>query len=134
MKFAKSSNIYETFGPFYKACKLFGVIPFEMNLRNGTVRVRIFDFIQTLLIWIVWTCLLYFNVEMIRKIIPEHFTTGEIITHSGWQFCIMLQLTSCFIVCTMSFCTRRKFEKFFKVLFDVDEMVSCELKANDYLT
>lgn len=37
-----SSSVYETFSPLYKALKLFGIIPFDMNLRVGGVGVGCF--------------------------------------------------------------------------------------------
>lgn len=38
----ESSSVYETFSPLYKALKLFEIIPFDMNLRVGEVRVGCF--------------------------------------------------------------------------------------------
>lgn len=123
MKFEKSSNIYNTFEPLYKAFKLSGIIPFEMNLRNGNVRVRILDLMQMVLHWSLWMCLICLNVCLAFFVDQKDFSAGEVIIVSGWQVSALIQQISSYFVSVSSLLTRRKMEKFFEILYDVDEMV-----------
>ena len=58
----QSSNIYETFGPFYILLKLLGIAPFQLNLKSGKVSVKWQDVLWILFYWIFFGALIVLNI------------------------------------------------------------------------
>lgn len=64
----QSSNIYETFSPFYILLKLLGVVPFQLNLKSGKVSVKWQDVLWILFYWLFLGALIVLNIiNGIRK-------------------------------------------------------------------
>lgn len=127
MIFTRSSNIYETFAPLYKVLKLFGLIPFKFNLKNGAIAMGLFDFLYIFVMWIFWIFLLFWNymfgyLSDVGGISELNIETEKFLL-TGFHWILMFQLFGGFFIHLISFRKRKHFEKFFKILFDVDKMV-----------
>lgn len=120
--FVKSSSVYETFSSLYKVLKLFGMIPFEMNLDNGKVSVNYYNLLWMVATWMFWTCLIVWNVCFGAR---EPYEMSQIIL-VGWHWLLIFALIANFFIQMMTFVRRKSIEKLFKVLDEVDQMVRFE--------
>lgn len=117
--FTKSSSVYETFSPLYKVLKLLGMIPFEMNLKNGEISVKYLDCLWMLATWMFWTCLITWNIHLGAH---EPFEESHIIL-IGWHWLLIFELVANFFIQTVNFVRRESIGKLFKILDEVDQMV-----------
>lgn len=115
----QSSNIYETFSPFYIILKLLGIAPFQLNLKSGKVSVKWQDVLWILFCWIFFGALIVLNIIYgIRKSLEN-----STILQKGCHLLLIFQLTSSFYIQFVNFFNRKKIEKFFKILHEFDGMV-----------
>lgn len=117
--FVKSSSVYETFSPLYKVLKLFGMIPFEMNMKSGKVSVKNHDLLWVVAAWVLWTCLIIWNVQLGAR---EPGEDSKIIL-TGWHWLLIFELFACFYVQIVNFLSRKRVGKLFKILDEVDRTV-----------
>lgn len=119
MKLFQSSNIYETFVPFYFLLKLLGIIPFQLISLSRKVEVKIVDILRTFMYWIFLIILISWNIIYGAR------ETGEtsIIIQNGWHYLILFQIASNFFIQFINFLRRKDYEEFFKILYDFDQMV-----------
>ena len=119
MKLFQSSNIYETFVPFYFLLKLFGIIPFQLNSMSRKVEVKIVDILWTFMYWIFFIILISWNIMYGAREPGE----TSIIIQNGWHYLILFQITSNFFIQFMNFLRRKDYEDFLKILHNFDQMV-----------
>jgi hypothetical protein len=119
LSIAKSSSVYETFSPLYKVLKLFGIIPFEMNLRNGNIAVNNFDLLWMLVMWVLWTYLIVCNIQLGAR---EPGEDSDIIL-TGWHWVLIFQLAASFYIQIVSFLKRKSKGELFEILHEYDTMV-----------
>jgi hypothetical protein len=117
---AKSLSVYETFSSLYKVLKLFGMIPFEMNLKNGEVSVKYRDLLWMFATWMLWTCLIAWNVGLGAR---EPGEESKIILW-GWHWLLLFQIMAGFFVQMISLVRRKSIARLFSILLEVDQMVS----------
>lgn len=115
----QSSNIYETFSPFYILLKLLGIVPFQLNLKSGKVSVKWQDVLWIFFYWIFFVALIVLNITFGKRKSAENST----ILQNGCHFLLIFHLTSSFFIQFVNFFNRKKIGKFFKILHDFDEMV-----------
>lgn len=113
--FPHSSNIYETFKPFYYALKVCGLTPFTFD-QNGEVIFGFLDFIMmaTSLLWLI-----YCFVNNLRPP-PESINRLELLAN-GWLMLLIFEIAATFVIIMMNFFKRNTFGKILKTLHQVDE-------------
>ena len=118
--FPRSSNIYETFKPFYYALKACGLTPFTFD-QNGEVMFGFSDFIMmtTSLLWLIYC---FVNNLRPRWSMDNH---PEILAN-GWQMLLILEIYSTFVIILMNFFKRKTIGKILKKLHQVDENLNME--------
>lgn len=127
MKFSigRSSCVYETFSPLYKALKLFGIISFDMNLRNGEVRVKCRDVSWMVAMWMLWTCLIIWNIRLGAR---EPGEASKLIL-TGWHSVLIFQLFASFYIQIVGLFKRKSVGELLRLLCEVDAMVICSLEG-----
>lgn len=115
----KSSSVYETFSPLYKVLKLFGMMPFQMNLKSGKVSVKYHNLLWMFLTWMFWTILIVWNVILGAR---EPGEESEIIL-LGWHWLLIFELVAGFFIQMVNFVKRESIGKLFKILNEIDQMV-----------
>jgi hypothetical protein len=125
---AKSLSVYETFSSLYKVLKLFGMMPFEMNLKTGEVSVKYRDLLWMFITWMLWTYLIAWNAGLGAR---EPGEVSKIILW-GWHWLLLFQLAAGFFVQMVSFVRRKSIARLFSILNEVDQMVS-DLHVGDCL-
>jgi hypothetical protein len=116
---AKSLSVYETFSPLYKVLKLFGMMPFEMNLKSGKVSVKYRDLLWMFLNWMFWTRLIAWNASLGAR---EPGEESQIIL-SGWYWLLLLEFVSGFFYQIVNLVRRKSIGRLFAILDEVDQMV-----------
>lgn len=119
MKLFQSSNIYETFVPFYFLLKLLGIIPFQLNSRSRKVEVKIGDILWTFMYWIFIIILVTWNIMFGAREPGE----TSIIVRNAWHYLILFQIISNVFIQFMNFLRRKDYQDFFKFIHDFDELV-----------
>ena len=119
MKLFQSSNIYETFVPFYFLLKLFGIIPFQLNSMSRKVEMKIVDILWTFMYWIILIILISWNIMYGAREPGE----ASIIVQNGWHYLLIIQITSNFYIQFMNFLRRKDYENFLKYIHEYDQMV-----------
>lgn len=119
MEMFQSSNIYETFAPFYFLLKLYGIIPFQLNSMSRKVEVKISDILRTFLCWIFLITLLSLNIINGAR---DPVETSAIM-QNGWHYLNLFQIASNFYIQIMNFFNRKYYEDFFKTIYEFDQMV-----------
>lgn len=122
MKFSvvRSSNIYETFSPLYKVLKFLGIITFQLDLSTGKVSVKCFDLLWMLVWWIFCSWMIVFNVKLGAREQMEN----SIILLTGWHWNLLLQLMSVFYIQAVGLVKRKRIEKLFRIISEIDTMVN----------
>lgn len=116
----KSSSIYETFSPLYKALKLFGIIPFKMSLKEGKVTMGWLDVLLMLAFWVFWTYLIVCNLIFEAREVIERSN----IILNGWHWILIFEIASSFFIQIVSLLRRNSIGTLFRILDEVDSMVS----------
>lgn len=117
----------ESFSPLYKALKLFGILPFEINLKSGEVCVR-WKSIMWMIFWVF--AVVYLVILNTSKGAREPGEKSEIIL-SGWHWLLIFQLNASILIHLWSFLNRKNIEMFFVLLNEFDEFVSGKYKSTD---
>jgi len=120
----KASNIYETFAPLYKMLKLFGVIPFDMSLRNNAnVSVTKLNVLWMFMLWMLWTYLIWCNLLLGAR---EPGDYSELVMN-GWHWLLIFQIASSFYIQAVNFLNRKNIGKLLQIIDEFDEMVMNEM-------
>src|SRR5690349_1949326 len=120
----KSTNIYETFSPLFKALKLFGIIPFRMSL-EGKVTMSWLDVLVMLAFWVLWSYLIACNLILGVPSIGERSN----IILNGWHWLLIFETAAGFFVQLINLLTRKNIGRLFRILDEVDSMVRTKSKT-----
>lgn len=124
---AKSSNIYETFSPLYKALKFFGIISFDLRSGTGKVSVNHLDFMWMVVCWLFWTCLIICNLYFGAR---EREPVDCSISFLSWNWLLTFQLIASFYIQLVNLLKRKSIGKLFQILSEIDGMVRMILARN----
>ena len=122
MKFnvVKSSSIYETFSPLYKALKLLGIMTFQLNLKTGEIAVKFWNLLWTVGLWSLCLWIIVSNVQQGAR---EHFDNSVILL-TGWHWLMISQLIFSCLIQLMGLVKRKSSKRLFEIINEVDSMVS----------
>ncbi len=120
--FQKTSNIYETFSPFYYIFKVFGLISFSFQgpIRNGNVKSSFMDKIFPIVIsgGHFFSPLFLFDATAVYNDITTKFLSTAM--HAGY----FVNITTNFISVVGLYVGRQQFVKFLKIIDHSDKQVN----------
>lgn len=121
LKLLKSTNIYQTFFPFYWMLKIFGFACYDLNLKEKKIEISKVNKLQSFSF-----ILLYLLVVMFMIICGELESSTEesLLVSNSWYFLYISQLGFCVLVVAFNIIYVDTTKTILKTLDDFDELTN----------
>lgn len=110
-------NIYKSISPFHNLIKLFGLAPYDLNLKTGKITLRWIHYLMLLLSFIWGQYMIYLSFTQIE------YDLSTSIMNRGWKLHWELEVVLTVPIIIFNILKRKHLEKFLSLLHEFDELI-----------
>ena len=116
--FVEATNVYESLSPFYYNLKFCGLVSYNLNFKNGTVKTSFVHYIKMFGIITLYVLLI---VNFLKTDGKAYSPQGKSVLIYGLAFLYFFQYVSILSILIFNFVKRGNVEKFLKLLETFDD-------------
>lgn len=121
LELLKSTNIYQTFFPFYWILKLFGFACYDLNLKKKKIEISKVNKLQSWLFILMYLLVILFMICCGEL---ESSTEESLLVSNGWYLLYIMQLGFCVLVVAFNMYYVDITKSIFKTLDDFDKLTN----------